>query len=209
MRVSVRWVYRAALTTALALGVFAGVTAGTVGVPSSPAAVGSESPLIGLHQDLTWNGDASQRSAAIHEASTLGARVSRNSLMWDKIEPTEGTYDWSTTDAVVAELQSAGIEPLFVVVGSPTWANGADPNDPNAAYVIPTSGPAFERWLAEFQSFVALAASRYGDRVHFWEVWNEENERATWRPQPNVDLYARTSPRDPQSWPPRPPRRWR
>jgi GH35 family endo-1,4-beta-xylanase len=69
---------------------------------------------LGLHMDLTWEDDGSKRRAAVARAREVHAAVSRNSFLWHLIEPTQGRYSWEITDAVVDELESNGIEPLFM-----------------------------------------------------------------------------------------------
>ena len=46
--------------------------------------------------------------------------------------------------------------------------------------------------MDSYEDFIRAAVlRRYRGRVHFWEVWNEENERFFWKPAPDVDQYAR------------------
>jgi hypothetical protein len=161
----------------------------SLGVP--PDGLARACPAIGLHMDLTWNGDPQQRRQAIRGASVVGAAVSRNSLLWHLIEPVQGQRDWARVDAVVSELEAAGIEPLLVLYGSPTWASGADPSSPDAYLEVPGEPAAFNRWLERYEDFVSEAAARYRGRVQKWEVWNEPNEHYTWKPAPDMDQFAR------------------
>ena len=90
----------------------------------------------------------------------------------------------------VDKLTQAGIEPLFVLYGSPSWANGVAASVPDQKLYVPTDPADFENWLAEYESFVRAAVDRYRGRVRFWEVWNEENERFFWKPAPDVAQYC-------------------
>lgn len=147
---------------------------------------------FGVHMDLTFNGDPLARGAAIANArDVLHAQLARNSLLWDRIEPVPGVRDWATTDAVVSQLGAAGIEPLFVVYGSPAWASGVSPATPNARMYVPTGPAAFDRWLSRYADFMREAAQRYRGTVSKWEIGNEQNEHWFWMPGPNVDQYAR------------------
>jgi hypothetical protein len=146
---------------------------------------------VGLHDDLTYYGTTSTHAAGIDVAKSVGAQVSRNSFMWDSIEPREGVYDWSITDNVVDGLGAAGIEPLFVVYGSPSWANGVSSGTPDARFHVPPEGPAFDAWLARYRGFITNAVQRYRGRVDKWEIWNEENLHYMWKPMPSPRLYAR------------------
>jgi hypothetical protein len=147
-------------------------------------------PEIGVHSTLAFEGDAQRRDAtvtAIHEI--LGAQVVRDSLLWNQIEPVEGRLDWSRTDSLVEELRAAGIEPLLVIYGSPSWANGVPDSTPGQYLHVPPRGAAFDAWLAHYSDFLAAAVERYHDYVRRWEIWNEPNLAAFWRPQPDPDAY--------------------
>lgn len=144
---------------------------------------------LGLHMDLTYNGNALQRAAAIHNAKALGAKVSRNSLLWYKIEAVHGIRDWTIPDSVVHELLDSGIEPLFCIYGTPSWANGVSPTTAGYYLYVPQNKAAFHKWLGEYKDFVTEAVKRYKGKVRKWELWNEENEHYFWKPKPNADLY--------------------
>ena len=147
--------------------------------------------LFGVHQDLTWDGSPDRRKAAIAAAQMIGARISRSSLLWHLIEPRQGQRDWSRVDSVLAELDRAGLAPLFVVYGSPAWANGVADTVPDHWAYVPTADSAFQRWLTSYADFLRAAAHRYRGRVHYWEMWNEPNLHNFWRPAPDPARYAR------------------
>jgi hypothetical protein len=146
---------------------------------------------LGLHMDLTYDGYAWRRTAAIDKAVSVNAVVSRNSFLWHLIEPTRGNYDWSRVDAVVQELGNKGIEPLFCIVGSPSWANGVSTSTADYHFYVPTDEAQFQTWVTNYKTFVTNAVTRYKGKVRKWELWNEENEHWFWRPKPNVDQYIR------------------
>ena len=166
---------------------------GTTASGSSPGRTSalSSAQEYGLHQDLTFDGYAWRRAKGIAVAASVHAQISRNSFLWAKIEPSPGVFDWSIPDSVVNDLGAKGIEPLFVLYGSPSWANGVPASTPDGVLYVPPEGPAFDRWLSNYVTFVRKAVTRYKGRVAKWEVWNEENERFFWKPAPSVDQYAR------------------
>jgi polysaccharide biosynthesis protein PslG len=144
---------------------------------------------IGVHSTLAFDGDAEHRAEtveAIHRF--LRPQVVRESLLWNQVEPVEGRFDWSRTDDAIEELRAAGIEPLFVVFGSPSWANGA-PQSPGSYLHVPPPGAALNAWLRRYSDFLAAAVSRYHDFVRRWEIWNEPNLTAFWRPLPDPVAY--------------------
>jgi len=189
------WVYYyAASGSALA----SDVSDRTVTISPAPLPTPSSAPLpssacqFGVHMDLTYNGDAWQRAQAIQAVhDVLRAQISRNSLLWHQVESVRGQRDWSLTDAVVAELASGGIEPLFAIYGSPSWANGIPESTDDYYLYVPTAEGDFEAWLADYVAFVKEAVIRYQGRVHKWEIGNEANEHYFWKPKPDPNQYAR------------------
>src|SRR4051812_9369020 len=94
----------------------------------------------------------------------LGLDIVRVTVRWDVVEEAEGTFDWESTDAVLEQLHTAGIDAVITLYGTPKWANaGKGPN------VAPVRG-------ADFATFAGAAAERY-PFVHRWTVWNEPNQR--------------------------------
>ena len=145
----------------------------------------------GVHMDLTFMGYAGERAQSIARARDgLGATISRNSLLWDKVERTPGQRDWSLPDAVVGELGAAGLEPLFTIYGSPAWANGVAPGTPDSRSYVPQDDQAFDAWVESYAGFAREAARRYRGRVHRWEIGNESNEHFFWKPRPDARRYA-------------------
>jgi hypothetical protein len=150
-----------------------------------------DKPLqLGLHMDLTWEDDGGQRQAAVARAREVHAAVSRNGLLWHLIEPVQGRYSWEMTDAVVDELESNGIEPLFVMVGSPSWANGVPANVKEHMLYVPETADHLARWIEHYKTFARESVRRYKGRVRKWELWNEQNGPSFWKPRPNVDIYT-------------------
>jgi hypothetical protein len=147
-------------------------------------------PEIGVHSTLAFDGDPKHRAetvAAIH--LFLNPQVVRDGLFWNLIEPVEGRRDWRRTDSVVEELRAAGIEPLLVVSGSPSWANGVPESMPRHEFHVPPRGAALEAWLHDYTDFLAAAVRRYHDYVRRWEIWNEPNLVQFWLPKPDPIEY--------------------
>ncbi len=145
---------------------------------------------LGVHSTLAFEGNAEQRAQAVEAIKqSLDARVVRDSLLWDQIEPVEGERDWSRLDSVVEDLRGAGMEPLLVVIGSPSWANGVPESTPEHYLQVPHRGPQLDAWLDRYADFLAAAVDRYHEYVHRWEIWNEPNYASFWRPTPDPVAY--------------------
>ncbi|WP_245866099.1 cellulase family glycosylhydrolase [Rhodococcoides kyotonense] len=96
-------------------------------------------------------------------------------------EPTEGTIDWSASDAKVDAATDNGLPILGVVTWAPTWA--VPPDYAHTAHPAPTNPQ-------RFAQFASAAASRYRDRITAWEVWNEPNIAASFGPSANPEQYC-------------------
>jgi len=158
---------------------------------SSSATASPNAPrmLVGVHQDAVAHSYDHARAAIRAARDRLNVQVSRSTLRWNLVERSRGEFEWSHADLVVAELEAAGIEPLFALIGSPTWANGVDAGVPNSEFYVPVEQASFNRWLTGFTTFAREAARRYRE-VSLWEVWNEPNEHFFWLPRPNSSRYA-------------------
>ena len=147
-------------------------------------------PEVGVHSTLAFDGDAERRARTVDAIDeVLGAQVVRDSLLWHQIEQIEGERDWSRSDSVVEELRAAGIEPVLVVIGSPSWANGVPESTPRHFVNVPPRGPTLDAWIKQYADFLAEAVSRYRGAVRRWEIWNEPNLTLFWRPRPDPDAY--------------------
>ncbi len=117
-----------------------------------------------------------------------GVDVARFTISREIVEPVPGgAYDWSSIDREFAGLARAGIAPLPTLIDSPQL--GGELSDDDA--------------LAAWGRFVTAAVERYGNGGDFWrasplaapppiwQVWNEQNAPAFWRPRPSPVDYAR------------------
>lgn len=140
--------------------------------------------IYGVHNDVALYTQASTRKPVIQYAVSLHAKIARTSIKWSNIEGSQGTRNWSGPDGAVSDLQAAGIAPLFVLWGSPSWINGS-----STFYYVPTDATKFAAWVKAYASFAGAAAARYKGRVKYWELWNEENIADWWAPKPNLTQY--------------------
>lgn len=130
-------------------------------------------PFLGIHVDLQQYTVAQQRRVAQRLAAT-GFEWARIRLAWDWLEPQPGQWAWRQADTMVAALLDAGLTPVLLLDGSPAWARAdVDLSGPHAA-LAPPADP------ADFAAFAAAIATRYGDRVRYYQVWNEPNIAPHW-----------------------------
>ena len=111
-----------------------------------------------LRVDLRWGG-------------ALGVARSRPA---NAVDPTDPAYDWARYDNVVVAAEKAGVQVVFTIFGTPTWANGG---------LSVTHAPS---QASDLEGFAYAAAKRYSGtflrddgvtlpRVRYWTAWNEPN----------------------------------
>jgi len=126
---------------------------------ASGSALAAPGAVYGI-QDDAWieygNGTVEQRLLALQR---LGLGLVRVTVRWDDVERTQGSFDWTHADAVLAPLEAAGVDALVTIYGTPRWANGG-----RAPNVAPARGADF------------AVAERY-PFVRRWTIWNEPNQR--------------------------------
>lgn len=117
----------------------------------------------------------------------LGAKKIRLQAGWAKTEKEKGIYDWEWLDAIIDDAISQGVAPwLQASYGNPIYDGGGGKN---LGAGIPNSSEALTAW----DNWVRTMATRYGDKVKIWEVWNEGDGKRNSDPQDYVSLYLRTA----------------
>lgn len=131
---------------------------------------------------------------AIGEGGVGSARllISWRAIQHGRDEP----YRWTRTDKAIRTITNNGIRPVPVLFGSPKFISR------NAEKVRPPLGSKEDR--EAWQRFARAAVDRYGPAGYFWNfypalrplapndwlVWNEQNARPFWRPEPSAKDYG-------------------
>ena len=107
-------------------------------------------------------------------------------VVWAKVEPKKGEWNFSALDKYVALAEEHHVQVMMPLGTPPPWASAR-----------PTEAPAFRpgsaaepRDMQDWRDYVQTMATRYKGKVHFWELWNEINDKGfyTGTPQKMVDL---------------------
>jgi hypothetical protein len=137
-----------------ATGADAGDGGGAPDASSDAAATPKEPFAVGSH----WN--ESSKYAALRAA---GVQMIRVDLIWDEVEPTQGSFDWPKLDAALAEAAKQNIKVLAVLGYTPSWARSGDTHN---------HAP-LESFEDAWANYVQKTVSRYATQVAAWEIWNE------------------------------------
>lgn len=166
--------------------------------------VGLDLPVLGKVQprhareiaSSPWSigGETLDRDFTVYEhykryLGPLGAKGIRLQAGWAKCEPQPGVYSWAWLDAIVDDAVAQGVRPwLEFNYGNPVYPGGGDTGLGGGFPSSPGALAAWDRW-------VRALVTRYRDRVHEWEVWNEPdlNNRGTAPVDAYIDLYLRTA----------------
>ena len=128
------------------------------------------------------------------DMTAAGVESWRIEMAWDAIEPSPGTYDWTSTDRKVLTAARHGIDVLGLALRAPVWANGGrlDP------FVPPRDPAAFAAYLRALVGRYGPSGSLWTEHpevprrpVRAWEIWNEPNLDVYFRAQPFAVPYAR------------------
>jgi polysaccharide biosynthesis protein PslG len=116
--------------------------------------------------------------SADHEAGAQWVRIDIN---WASIQAGgPNGYNWRATDRVIRDAAACGLQVLGVIMYTPSWAR---PSGTDSTW-RPSPGA--------YARFAYAAARRYRARgVYAFEIWNEENTGAFWKPRPSPRDYTR------------------
>ena len=119
------------------------------------------SNLYGVNIELLAATTDTQTST-LHIASTAGFGWVRQTFQWQ-----EDSFDWETADKLVAAVTHNNLGMIAVLSGKTA------PNDPSA-----------------FAKFAGRFASRYGDNIDVYQIWDEPNLLSSWGETPSAAAYG-------------------
>lgn len=122
--------------------------------------------------------------------AAAGIRVVRTDFTWSDTERQKGVYDWSAYDVLVANLEQRGLRPYFILdYSNPlyeqtrvSWLGAL----PQSTYL---TSPQHAASVAAFTRWAAAAARHFSGHSVIWEIWNEPNLDAFWKPVAKVAQY--------------------
>ncbi len=132
----------------------------------------------GRSSGSTTSDDITQPAWIFEDFSNLGVQVYRQmtegDLLWQNVEPTNNSWEFSASDAVLSNTQFEPVVTLFSMQyasGTPPWA---------------TSPTQFEPELGtEAKAYLDAVLGRYASSVKYWEIGNEMDHWRAADPTPS------------------------
>ena len=173
----------------------------TLPVSSTQDQSATDGPVVSPVKPVGYNAHVASQpdpSSYVDLIESGGATSLRDNVIWGTVEPTDGHFDWSQPDVIVAQAAIHHLHVLLVVGAAPVWASGVPASDDNQPWLPPASA-------ATYGAFAGMVAARYSAGGEFWklnpslpeylpaglELWNEENVTGFWGGQtPDPQLYA-------------------
>jgi len=125
-----------------------------------------------------------------------GVESVRIAVRWAEVEPTQGAFDFSGIDRVVAAAARHRLDLLPIVLHTPHWAS-SNPSNSNYYLYAPTDPQLYA-------NFMRALIGRYGPNGSFWaisgtpkvpirnwQVWNEPAADFFWATRPWQRSYVR------------------
>jgi len=143
-----------------------------------PQHVVTTNPIAGVHTRLTDEVEKWKIQRTLQMVRELGTPWIVEYFPWPYVEPEEGEFTWSHSDAVIEHAEHQGLTVIARLGWVPAWAR-PDPDEQETTLTYLDTGH-----YADFADFVAAFVARYRGRVNHVIVWNEPNLSFEWGYRP-------------------------
>src|SRR3954471_8403178 len=116
------------------------------------------------------NADSEPSQQEFSDMDAAGVGTYRTMFFWPFIEPSNGHWDWTSTDAEVANAAMEGVATMPFLLGSPSWLSGCSSYVEKCQDVPPTQ-TASQR--AAWKQMLTELVQRYGPGGAFWAAHPE------------------------------------
>ncbi len=101
----------------------------------------------------------------------------RIDVNWQDIQPTQFTWDWSSTDGSINAARARGLNVYANITATPSWAcrQGQAWNDGSC---VPAN-------VGMWTSFMTAVVQRYITKINAYGIWNEPNLPKFWQGSPD------------------------
>lgn len=172
---------------ALGLSLFLGVFSLGCSAEADPALLKAPREVVwkdflGVNAHFLWF-SPEQYKVQMNRLQALGLQWVRVDLHWDRHEPSEDRYRLGELDGLVEDMRKQKLKSVLYLVGSAPHITTAPSGSP-----VPDQYP--PRDPNVFAHRMVMLAKRYPS-VDAWQIWNEPNLPAFWRPHEDAQGYAR------------------
>lgn len=138
--------------------------------------------FLGVNTHFLWF-TPQQYAQQMSHLKALGLEWTRVDVHWTYHELSEGNYRLAEIDRLVADLETQKLKTLIYLVGSAAHATSA-PRGSKTPDQYPPKNPLL------YADMMAKMVKRYPS-VDAWQVWNEPNLPAFWRPHEDPEAYGK------------------
>ncbi len=150
-------------------------------------------PAVGVNVALDQYDDAAVRNS-LARIEAAGLTWVRQTFAWSNAEPQPGHFDWVAFDRIVNAVTDTSLNIIAALDTAPAWSHPAS----NPSTLRLRSGQATLRTslqsppsnLQDFAKFARAFAQRYGDRIDYYQIWDEPNLGDHWNGEANPVAYA-------------------
>lgn len=146
-----------------------------------PKQVHTSNPVAGVHTRLTDEVEEWKIQRTLRMVREMGTPWVVDFFPWPYIEPRQGEFSWSHSDAVVKHAENQGLSLVARLGWAPGWARPGSEDSDEPRTTLTHLTPSY---YDEFATFVAAFVKRYRGRVDHVIVWNEPNLSFEWGYQP-------------------------
>jgi hypothetical protein len=122
--------------------------------------------------------DYESKPDEVAPAKLVGLGFARVLLQWghwdrrQMLEPAKGQYNWEAADKHINLLEKNDIEMMGQVTYTPLWASPY-PEKRNVNICVVEAFAYAPKNIEDYGDFMEAVVTRYGDRIRYWEIWNE------------------------------------
>lgn len=142
--------------------------------PTSPLRPPSVRDAIAINIHFT-----TPRPGEMKLLAATGVGRGRMDVGWHHVEREPGKYDFTKYDLLMSELDAVGLRAMLIL----DYGNVHYTGDQKTAPTTPEARAAFGR-------FAAATVAHFKGRGVLWEIYNEPNNKAYWKPAPDGATYA-------------------
>ncbi len=159
-----------------------------------PQQVSTTNPIVGVHTRLTDEVEEWKIQRTLQMVREMGSPWVVEYFPWPYIEPVEGEYTWSHTNAIIKHAENQGLTVIARLGWTPGWAR-PKPSEQETTHTYLDADH-----YDDFADFVAAFVARYRGRVQHVIIWNEPNLSFEWGyrpvdPEGYVELLRAVYPR--------------